>query len=107
MSALSLRLRVIVGFAVVVGLLAATSLLGVNRIGSLDSAESTIAETEAPFIVSLQEGAIHARDANVASTVILTIMVSNTLQKVVSQMTGAAPPSASETDTSLAEYTKI
>lgn len=88
MSSLSLRLRVIVGFAVVVGLLAATSLVAVSQLGNLDDAESTIAEQEAPFISSLQQGAIASRDANRASAVILVIMVSNTLQQVVGQMTG-------------------
>ena len=88
MSSLSLRLRVIVGFGVVVGLLAATSLVAVSQLGKLDDAESTIAEHEAPFIISLQQGAIASRDANKASAVLLVIMVSNTLQQVVSQMTG-------------------
>jgi methyl-accepting chemotaxis protein len=91
MSSLSLRLRVIVGFAVVVGLLATTSLLGVSKLGSLDDAESTIAEGEAPFIVALQAGAVHSRDANVASVVVLTIMVSDTLQGVIDDLAAAGP----------------
>jgi methyl-accepting chemotaxis protein len=91
MPALSLRLRVIAGFAVVVLLLAATSLLAVARIGSLDDAESTIATKEAPFIVALQDGAIHSRDANVNGTVILTIMVSQTMQGIIDNIGKAAP----------------
>jgi methyl-accepting chemotaxis protein len=96
MSTLSLRVRVIVGFAVVVGLLAATSLLGVARLGSLDDAESTIAQEEAPYIVAMQEGAIKSRDANVATTVLLTIMVSDTLQGVIDGLAAAGPKVAAD-----------
>jgi methyl-accepting chemotaxis protein len=96
MSSLSLRLRVIVGFAVVVGLLATTSLLGVSKLGSLNDAESTIAEGEAPFIVALQGGAVHSRDANVASVVILTIMVSDTLQGVIDNLAASGPQAVAD-----------
>jgi methyl-accepting chemotaxis protein len=96
MSSLSLRLRVIVGFAVVVGLLATTSLLGVSKLGSLNDAESTIAEGEAPFIVALQRGAVHSRDANVASVVILTIMVSDTLQGVIDNLAASGPQAVAD-----------
>ncbi|HEX7095699.1 MAG TPA: hypothetical protein VF183_07435, partial [Acidimicrobiales bacterium] len=85
---MSLRLRVIVGFAVVVGLLAVTSLIGVSQLGSLEDHEATIARQEAPFIVDLQRAAIQSRDANNDAAVILVIMVSNTLQEVVEKVTG-------------------
>jgi methyl-accepting chemotaxis protein len=88
MSAISLRFRVIIGFAVIVGLLAATSLIAVSQLGSLDDAEATIAENEAPFTIELQRGAIYGRDANSASSTIMIIMVSNTLQQVVARTTG-------------------
>jgi methyl-accepting chemotaxis protein len=86
----SLRTRVFAGFVAVIGMLAVASAASLSKLSSLRDAESTITDQEAPYINALQEGAIGVRDASSASTVLLIIMISETLQGIIDGMVADA-----------------
>jgi methyl-accepting chemotaxis protein len=82
----SLRTRVFTGFVAVIGMLAVASALSLSNLASLRDAENTISHEEAPYITSLQDGAIGVRDASSASSVILIIMISETMGEIIANL---------------------
>jgi methyl-accepting chemotaxis protein len=82
----SLRTRVFAGFVAVIGMLAIASATSLSKLSALRDAESTITDQEAPYMMALQNGAIGVRDASSASSVLLIIMISETLQGIISDL---------------------